>query len=451
MRLSSLLAGTLQVLSALAMLQFPVRAQNLPLCSWPLETTGSGITNVAYPDTNATYWTMPFDGERWKSVVIKGSYPQARFFSFVSYVAQGSVVDNGSLNDVDIQPDAGSTNPFLTTEGGLHNYTITAGRSQPTDSSNFLPLGSTRLVWIIYRIYVPDKGFGRDAGVPLPTINVIGQDGKSYAVPACPSRNDPNAVADFTKDLLNQGFNASAALLQVLSGANPSKTEQASCQPTPLVSWIPKNTGGYFPNPANKYIAIPGLCFSPDRILVIRGKRASFPDTYNGGTIWEPPGIDMRYWSMCNNNQRVPYPVVACRADHQTNIDKDGYYTYVVSNPESRRESMQAPSWVPPDATWLPWGSKASANILIFRNMLPQSTFSQSVQAAIQAGCVVDNQQGTPTSRDAIVAGGECAHAVMKEYYPKAVYCNKQVFINEGWQGCFAAAASDARMASAGE
>jgi hypothetical protein len=32
-------------------------AQALPLCSWPLETTGTGATNVAYPDTDATRLT----------------------------------------------------------------------------------------------------------------------------------------------------------------------------------------------------------------------------------------------------------------------------------------------------------------------------------------------------------------------------------------------------------
>jgi len=39
-------------------------AQGIPACSWPLETTGTGPTNVAYPDTDATYWTMPFDASR---------------------------------------------------------------------------------------------------------------------------------------------------------------------------------------------------------------------------------------------------------------------------------------------------------------------------------------------------------------------------------------------------
>jgi hypothetical protein len=109
-------------------------AQVLPFCSWPLVTTGTGITNVAYPDTNATYWTMPFDSVRWKSIVITGTYPQSRFFSYVAYVANGSVAENGSLNDVDINPDPGNTNPFRTSpvNGEPRDYAITSSRGAPS-------------------------------------------------------------------------------------------------------------------------------------------------------------------------------------------------------------------------------------------------------------------------------------------------------------------------------
>ena len=41
----------------------------LPVCSWPFEVTGQGITNVATPDTNATYWVMPLDLSRWRAMV----------------------------------------------------------------------------------------------------------------------------------------------------------------------------------------------------------------------------------------------------------------------------------------------------------------------------------------------------------------------------------------------
>ena len=86
--------------------------------------------------------------------------------------------------------------------------------------------------------------------------------------------------------------------------------------------------------------------------MIVRGKAADFPDTYNGNPVWQPalPGyIQLRYWSMCNNEQVAPFPVVACQPDHATNLDSQGYYTYVLGEGDS------PPPWLPAYATWLPW------------------------------------------------------------------------------------------------
>ena len=82
----------------------------LPVCSWPFEVTGQGVTNVATPDTNATYWVMPLDLNRWRGMVVHGQYPDARFFNFSTYTATGSFID--TIFDAKIAPDPGSANPF---------------------------------------------------------------------------------------------------------------------------------------------------------------------------------------------------------------------------------------------------------------------------------------------------------------------------------------------------
>src|SRR5215471_7701620 len=74
-------------------------AAQTPPCSWPLESTGTGSTNAAYPDTNATYWVMPLDAAIWPTMIVTGQYPQSRFFSFVSYLDNGNVAD--SIIDAD--------------------------------------------------------------------------------------------------------------------------------------------------------------------------------------------------------------------------------------------------------------------------------------------------------------------------------------------------------------
>jgi hypothetical protein len=34
----------------------------------------------------------------------------------------------------------------------------------------------------------------------------------------------------------------------------------------------------------------------------------------------------------------------------------------------------------------------------------------------------------------------------MRQYYPLAAYCNKQLFISEGWKGCFAYAKANGQL-----
>lgn len=222
---------------------------------------------------------------------------------------------------------------------------------------------------------------------------------------------------------------------QFTNGNDGGLSPDPNCQPEDdVVFWIPANTGGYFPNPYNKYIAGPALCFDSGKVVVVRGKAADFPDTYNFKPVWQPalPGsIQLRYWSMCNNEQIAPFPVVKCQPDHFTKLDNNGYYTYVLGKGSS------PPPWLPADATWLPWGSTLVSNILIFRNMLPASSFDKSVQAAIHAQCAVDNVPNMPPSRSEVVQGGACAEGVMQEFYPRAVFCDESVFQNGGWQACF--------------
>lgn len=418
-----------QILTAFTCMAASALAQQPGVCSWPLETTGKGITNVAYPDTNSTYWTMPVDPTAWKEIIITGTYPRARYFSFAAYNAEESLAsdDSSSLVDVKVDPDEGSANSFRNTpaEGQLQQYTIHASSTVPANPPmNFVQLGNTHLGWLIYRVYVPDHDMKRAGGVPLPSLTFVDHNNQSHPIAPCSRRS--SALA---------GLNLPGLIA-------PLVTSSASCGKGQPASWIPANTGNYFPNPHNKYMAIPNLCLEKDQIVVVRGKAPVFPDTYNGGPIWEPEGVNMRYWSMCNNKQAFPFPVEYCEADYATKLDAEGYYTYVVSEPEGRTGA--APSWLPDDATWLRWSSPKDVDILLFRNMLPADGFEQSVQAAQKAGCVANNQIGKAPDQKEIDRAAGCAQRVMQEYYPKAVYCSKQVFLNEGWKGCFAAAEAGA-------
>ena len=82
----------------------------------------------------------------------------------------------------------------------------------------------------------------------------------------------------------------------------------------------------------------------------------------------------VRYWSICSNEYRKPYPVSSCLADEAIPLDDQGRYTIVVATPEDRPAHADAAH----DAAWLRWGSTDHDVLLLVRNMLADPDFAES-------------------------------------------------------------------------
>jgi len=183
----------LRLTPLLLLLLFPLRAAAAPPvdCAWPLETTGVGATNVAYPDTDATYWTMAFDSTTAAEMRISGEFPAARFMSFTAYDAEGG--EAVALIDQDIVPATGS-NPFTPQgaggSGGTYTVTVVGPSGPPGANTLVLP---TAVGWVLLRVYVPDEGLDRNGGVPLPQIVLEDADGEVRPLPLCPSNTAQTA------------------------------------------------------------------------------------------------------------------------------------------------------------------------------------------------------------------------------------------------------------------
>jgi hypothetical protein len=381
----------------------------LPVCSWPVESTGQGILNVATQDTNTTYWFMPIDTNRWKSVVIQATYPNARFFNFATYSARGLLID--TLFDSDIVPDRGRSNPFaIATRSGSKrdSYTVAIGASN-VGSSNFLSVGGNRLAFLVYRVIVPDQGLDRSGGVGVPAVTLVAQDGSMRRLPPCPFAAAASSLGNMIPVLIASGFTEAAQFIQgILAAANQQTSPTVNCIVSPLGRQVPVAFGpapgtDFFPNPPTAYLQTPNVCFQPGKIVVVRGRALVYPNTYLGGSVSQPAfddQVQVRYWSMCNNDGPFPYPVIVCQSDFQTRLDQDEFYTYIVSSDPA------PPSWLPVDATWLPWGPTNIPITLIFRSISFTPGYSP----------------------------------VPSAYQPAAVLCDETLFVAQGWQGCFIAA-----------
>lgn len=393
-------------------------------CAWPFEFTPIGLGNATYPDTLARYWFIPVD-PAWREVTIKGAYPKARYFSFVAYDGYVPTAVAGALADVEIEPDQGSANPFAGDAGKDGTYAVTITRDQKSTAANMVRINADP-GWVLYRVYLPNRGEGTTAGVPLPEITVTGMDGRTQTLPPCRTVNNMRDLLSVIETLLPPDLH--------LVGGRPAAGDRvwfASPENPPM---------RLLPNPHIKYMAAqPQFSYQEGRIIVIRGRMPAYPDTFRGAAISVPAGasgnVQLRYWSVCQGDLMLPVPSVQCVTDALTPVDESGFYTIVVS------DDLVQPDWLPKFTAWLPWGDPmALPKLMVNRHMLPAKDFTHSIQSTITKGCTFPFELPNIPDPDAIAKAGGCAKEVMADYYPQAVWCDEGTFTSGGWQACFRAA-----------
>ena len=199
-------------------------------CAWAYKTDPTAL-NVAYPDTGATYWTTTYNLVAGDSLVLKGTFPDARYMGFITYTVAGNVVD--SLTDRDIAPDAGSDNPFADTAaapGGT--YTVEVAGTAPIGSPDNVVNPNGVLGSVIYRVYLGNGD--PTGGVGLPQMLVKRTDGTVVPLPTCG----------------NPGTDA--GLVNLVNTFGPATDVPAS---DPPVFKRPTTVGGLYVNPDNGYVA----------------------------------------------------------------------------------------------------------------------------------------------------------------------------------------------------
>src|SRR5512133_3269935 len=211
--------GLLGCLMALAVFIHPcaAQAQNVNNCAWPLEISPEGYGNATGPELLARYFFVPFDA-RSDSLLIKGAYPHARYFSYVVYQDETPTAIIGDLYDAQIAPDPGSVNPYVrpgdkrghtahgrsTQHADNGTYTIVVSHTKPS-AGNTIGVAPGHFAWILLRIYIPNadptlSGHSLTGSVPLPTVSVT-QGGESQTLSQCSPINDLRDVDALLKDL----------------------------------------------------------------------------------------------------------------------------------------------------------------------------------------------------------------------------------------------------------
>jgi len=438
-RLAAVAVGALAVVAAVVIPAGGATAPEsiFPQCAWgadwgAVSNTETELTNSALlykgaptagednsgPSGNS-YWTLRYTYEPGETITLHGTYADARFESFQVYKEPDGSFPNSSLLDYEIAPDPGSVNPFQPASGhgwgSQEQYTVTLSSDAQPGEANTLPLGPPAAVaGEAEEITVRD--FQQNGGVwafPAPTVT-FSYEGVSKVIPACSREQETFPT------------------ITIVDPSVPSSTQANNGSPGEISQRfyaLPPVSGG---NTATKYLSAGVVPPTNGEVLLVKGK---LPTTEQGDTAqpWPQPGVDLRYWSLCelladgtslvnhlSPNHLWGGPVDwGCRDNDQIHLSSGGDYTIAVGT-EAQRTAIEKI----PGVTFLPFSEVPGQPVgFLLRNQLPSPSFAQTIATWPSAEKL--------TSAEAAAADEQ----VMGVYYPKLSWSTVPALEQSAWQG----------------
>ncbi len=327
---------------------------------------GAGPTQKPnlYPDRSSTYFVANVRLPLGAKLMLKGQYPHSRYISFTiaNALGNGQYGNGNFLRGDQINPDEGSLNPFLATntrDVEPRNFTlyVVHGVKPQNPEPNTLYTGTYasehQRIHLSMRTYLADQGYDGTGNVELhakegnglPVVTLLLPNGEMITGPQlveildARKLGDPNGYElDQWLALVANSTNPEFApvpfepISQVFWNTNYTVTGAFILDPEKRVREYPaSDAGGFASNPDTRYQTMP-FYLQQDKVLVIRGKMPTHPTTRRGEKTL-PVDPQVQYFSV-STAAAPPYGAGwDTLVDEQIPVDKDGYYTIVVSWP----------------------------------------------------------------------------------------------------------------------
>ena len=334
--------------------------------------------------------------------VFRGQYPKTRYFAY--HPNDMDLNNLKTLRDRDLDPDAGSVNPFreAPTNDQPNHYTATlvfdAPPADPAPNTSYVGLkkdgsGDNRFVVNLMRMYHVDAGNGPGSGeVPLPAMSLYDADG--------------GLVAHYDE-------------CEMFAPDVPLVETQQVFPSLPIIDHRPRNppewtTSSNFDAPsdtlANADVQYLATHYSErfGDLFVTRGKYLTAPDT-RGGESPATPGKQVRLYNLCTYNFWNG-GATQCILESDLSTDDAGFYTLIVSKSANRPANLAATH-----ATWLDWGPYMDGQ-LQYRYVYRENPYVAAIAAA---------------------ANGERIPDELIPYVPASVPCGRATYQTGGWRACF--------------
>lgn len=366
-------------------------------CDWTT-TTDTTTNNTGFLDSTATYTvtSLPISPSNGARILIRGSYPRTRYFSFQMYdgFRPGNFVD--SVPDSIITPTGGAapaSNPAVLPNA--NGYTATyeiqiVYQDPPVPPAARLPntlyagVGAPIGVFnktLLYRTYLPNTDSDGLGGAGLPDLIYDGPEGQFNL------ENTPDTRACTAARNLN---NLLVAFPVTAIGQN-----QASVAFRPISG---RGAGVFYPNGDSNYLrAQTGRIYAP--LIVARARVPITPV--------QPPLLvaapDVRYYSLCQNDLNT-LRNIGCLTDRDFALQSDGTFTAVISS-EANRPTLARPEF---GYNWLPFGNQLNG-LTVLRQILSRPGFEGDFVNAV-------NNQALPLS------------TTLGSFAPEITYCDTATF-----------------------
>lgn len=355
-----------------------------PSVAWGSTLRGDDQTLKGFPDIFAYYWEYTFDAAANPNLGLRleGAYPDARFFNLNVY-DDVSQMDVSSVEDVNVKPDGGKVNPFVT-EGAPANqtYTINIVPAAATtsgmlnvctypalDKLNVDETTGGKRISIMLRYYLPVGDiFG---GVSLPKITAFdATTGKKVELP----KRERCGIYD-VGDLPGGAFGA-----------------------TPITNWFRAPLSFLYPNRPTDYLYTRNQLLD-NEVVIFNFKAPKAPTK-----VSEYPTADVRYWSVCVGGQDT-YSYVSIY-DKQITVDANGMANFVMLNKNS--QNYDAITKICKEKGYNPivWDSSVAGKgiMVLYRHMVINKAYTHSFTSMES---YMPPAQIVPTKHMADIALGE--------------------------------------------
>ena len=357
---------------------------------WEDPYVGSDPSVLYLPDANAVYWRYGWtrDVADMSGMVIKGTVPDARYFSYNVY-DDNTKNTLGSVPDFAMKLEDGAINPFTgveTSQRGTYTLYIVPEGTE-IDAPNVLTFpASLEKVSFMLRHYLPKPKGDILGGAPMPTIQRYDL-ATGNSSPALKSNEVPSISAveakKYLAPLLQKAKENPEAALEKLMAKHAAGTldikEMIVTQvvapaftvddpATPVIESYRLGVSGNYPTDDNFYLVLP-VERPGDEVLLVKFRA---PGVVRQRSDY--PTADVRYFSIGQGDERS-YNMQSLY-DETMKVAPDGF-VYLVIGDDSAELRAKAEAF---GANFMAWQVRDKM-LLVYRNMIPRADYKTGVNS----------------------------------------------------------------------